>query len=126
VDAQGNVYVADEGNSALRKITTANVVTTIAGNPTESYLLNYPSALTIDKQGNLYIIDADARALEFTTSNILYVLAGKLNVSGFVNGSGTSALFSYPQGIAIDAIGNIYIADQYNNCIRKVTVTWVP
>ncbi|MDB5132320.1 MAG: repeat-containing protein [Mucilaginibacter sp.] len=126
VDAQGNVYVADEGNSALRKITTANVVTTIAGSPTESYLLNYPSAITIDKQGNLYIIDAEARLLEFNTSNILYGLAGKPNVSGFVNGSGTSALFSYPQGIAIDAIGNIYIADQYNNCIRKVVVTWVP
>ncbi|MDB5124787.1 MAG: repeat-containing protein [Mucilaginibacter sp.] len=126
VDAQGNIYVTDEGNSAIRKITTANVVTTIAGNPTENYLLNYPSAITIDKQGNLYITDADARVIEFTTSNVLYFLAGKLNVSGFVNGTGTSALFTYPQGIAVDASGNLYIADQYNNCIRKVAVTWVP
>jgi sugar lactone lactonase YvrE len=126
VDAQGNVYVTDEGNSALRKITTANVVTTIAGSPTENYLLNHPTAITIDKQGNLYIVDSEARVLEFTASNILYVLAGKLNVSGFVNGPGTSALFSYPQGIAIDANGNIYIADQYNNCVREVMVTWAP
>jgi sugar lactone lactonase YvrE len=126
LDSQGNMYVTDQGNSALRKITSAGVVTTIVGNPSQTFLLNYPSAITIDKTGNLYIADESGRVLEFATNNSLYVLAGTSNVAGFVNGTNAAALFSNPQGIAIDANGNIYVADQNNNCIRKVTVTLVP
>lgn len=122
VDAQGNVYVADQGNSAIRKITPADVVTTIAGGPTQSTLLNLPSGLAIDNTGNLYIVDEGGRVFEYTSANVLYNLAGNLNTSGFVNGTGIGALFSNPQGIAIDANGNIYVADQYNNCIRKITI----
>lgn len=125
VDASGNVYVADQGNSAIRKITPADVVTTIAGGTTQPTLLNYPSAITIDKLGNLYIVDESGRVFEYTTANVLYTLAGTINAAGFVNSSGTSALFSNPQGIAIDANNNIYVADQYNNCIRKIVVTIV-
>ncbi len=123
VDASGNVYVADEGNSAIRKINPSDVVTTIAGGLTQPGLLNLPAALTIDKSGNLYIVDEGGRVFEYTTSNVLYNLAGTLNKSGLVNGAGTAALFSNPQGIAIDANGNLYVADQYNNCIRKITIT---
>jgi streptogramin lyase len=122
VDAQGNVYVSDQGNSAIRKITPADVVTTIAGGPTQATLLNLPSALTIDAAGNLYIVDEGGRVFEYTSANVLYDLAGALNTSGFVNGVGTSALFSNPQGIAIDTNGNIYVADKANNCIRKITI----
>ena len=57
VDASGNVYVADEGNNALRKITSAGVVTTIAGGPTAPTLLNLPAGLAIDASGNIYIAD---------------------------------------------------------------------
>jgi DNA-binding beta-propeller fold protein YncE len=126
VDAQGNVYVADQGNSAIRKIAPGNVVTTIAGGTSQSTLLNYPSAIAIDKSGNLYITDESGRILEYTTANVLYILAGSANVSGFVNGAGTVAQFSNPQGIAIDANGNIYVADKNNNCIRKITISMVP
>lgn len=126
VDAQGNVYVADQGNSAIRKITSASVVTTIAGGPSQSTLLNYPSAIAIDKSGNLYIADESGRIIQYTTANVLYILAGSSNVSGFVNGAGTVAQFSNPQGIAIDANNNIYVADKNNNCIRKITVSMVP
>ena len=122
VDAAGNVYVSDQGNSAIRKITPADVVSTIASGTS---LLNLPSALTVDKTGNLYIVDEGGRIFEYTTSNVLYNLAGTSNTSGLVNGLGTSVLFSNPQGIAIDANGNIYVADQYNNCIRKITITLV-
>ncbi|HAL82858.1 MAG TPA: hypothetical protein DCO83_11990 [Mucilaginibacter sp.] len=125
VDASGNVYVADAGNSAVRKITPADVVSTIAGGTTQPALLNLPSGITIDKAGNLYIVDESGRVFEYTTANVLYNLAGTVNAAGFVNGAGTSALFSNPQGIAIDGNNNIYVADQYNNCIRKIVVTIV-
>jgi len=126
VDAAGNVYVADQGNSAIRKITPAGVVTTIAGGPTQTTLLNFPSALALDSQGNIFIADEGGRIIECTTANVLYILAGTLNVSGFTNGDGATALFSNPQGIAVDASGNIYVADQDNNCIRKLTVVKKP
>jgi len=56
----------------------------------------------------------------------LYILAGTLNVTGLTNGDGATALFSNPQGIAVDASGNIYVADQDNNSIRKLTVVKKP
>ena len=126
IDASGNLYVADQNNAAIRKVTSAGVVTTLVGGPSQLTLLNLPSALAIDKSGNLYIADEGGRILEYTTTNILYILAGTANVSGFVNGAGTSAQFSNPQSLAIDAGGNIYVADQNNNCIRKIVVTLVP
>ncbi|ASU32340.1 NHL repeat-containing protein [Mucilaginibacter xinganensis] len=125
-DAAGNVYVADQGNSAIRKITSAGVVTTIAGGPTQTDLINYPAGIALDAAGNIYIADEGGRIMECTTANVLYILAGTLNVSGFVNGTGTSALFNSPQAITVDANNNIYVADQNNNCIRKLTVTRTP
>jgi sugar lactone lactonase YvrE len=126
VDAAGNVYVADQSNSAIRKITADGVVTTIAGGPTQTGLLNYPAGIALDKDGNIYIADEGGRIMECTTANVLYILAGSLNVPGFVNGAGTTALFNNPQAITVDANNNIYVADQGNNCIRKLTVTRTP
>jgi len=126
VDASGNIYVADQGNSAIRKVTPAGVTTTLAGNPTQPTLVNLPAGLTIDKAGNLYIADESGRIMEFTTTNTLNLLAGSINVAGFVDGAGTAAQFSKPQGITVDASGNIYVADQNNNCIRKIVISLVP
>jgi streptogramin lyase len=126
IDPSGNLYVADQANSALRKVTPTGVVTTIAGGPAQSTLLNLPAALTIDKQGNFYIVDEAGRILEYTSSNVIYILAGSSTVSGFTDGTGSAALFNNPQAITIDANGNIYVADQSNNCIRKLTITLVP
>jgi hypothetical protein len=126
VDATGNVYVADQGNSAIRKVTSAGVVTTIAGGPAQTDLINYPAGIALDAQGNIYIADEGGRIMECTTANVLYILAGSLNTPGFVNGAGTAALFNNPQAITVDASGNIYVADQGNNCIRKLTVVKTP
>jgi len=125
VDGQGNLYVSDQGNSAIRKITPAGVTTTIAGGPLQPTVINFPSALAIDKQGNLYITDEGGRILQYTQNNVLYLLAGTLNTSGFLNGSGSLALFNNPQAITVDANGVIYVADTGNNCIRKIVVTLV-
>lgn len=122
VDATGNIYVADQGNSAIRKVTPAGVVTTVVGGPAQPNLVNIPSALTLDAQGNIYIADEGGRVLQYTSAGFLYSLAGCVNVAGFVNGTGPNALFNNPQAITIDAGGNIYVADQYNNSIRKITV----
>lgn len=124
VDSKGDLYVTDAGNSALRKVTSAGVVTTIIGNPVQTGILNIPSALTIDANDNVFILDEGGRVFEYNNNNALYFLAGSLT-SGLTNGSGTSVQFNYPQSIAVDSKGNIYIADQYNNVIRKMTVQTV-
>jgi len=123
VGSDGTVYVTDQGNSALRKISTAGVVSTLAGNSTLTTLFNFPSAIAIDSKGNLFIADESGRIFEYTTNSVLYMLAGTTNANGFNNGIGSAATFNYPQGIAVDAGGNIFVADQYNNCIRKITIS---
>ncbi len=125
-DASGNVYVADLGNSAIRKITPAAVVTTVAGGPTQADLLNYPVAIAADTQGDFYIVDESGRILEYTSNSVLYTLAGSLNSIGFTDGVNTAAQFNNPQGITVDSNGNIYVADKNNNSIRKITVAIVP
>lgn len=121
VDASGNVYVADPVNYAIRKITSAGVVSTFAGGIVQTTLIGAPAGLAIDASGNLFITDQDGRILEITTQNILYVLAGS-NSAGYVDGVGANAKFNSPQGITVDSKSNIYVADYNNNVIRKITV----
>lgn len=120
LDAQGNIYVADLQNYAIRKITTAGVVTTVVGGSKLSTLISNPGALTFDAKGNLFISDQNGRVFELTTSKVLLSLAGKTATAGFADGQGASALFNAPQGLVADASGNIWIADSNNNSIRKL------
>ena len=122
VDAQGNIYVADLGNSAIRKITSASVVTTIAGGPGQTSLVGSPIGISMDSQGNFFITDESGRIIELTSAKVLYNLAGSANVTGFANGSGTAAKFNTPLGICVTPSGNIFVADFNNNSIRKVVV----
>ncbi|MFD1257913.1 NHL repeat-containing protein [Mucilaginibacter terrae] len=122
VDATGTLYVADQGNFAIRKITSAGVVSTLLGNSIISALLNTPAGIAVDAQGNLFITDQSGRILTITSTNILYRLAGKADTSGFLDGSKSTALFSGPVGIAINAAKNIFVADYNNNRIRKLMV----
>ena len=122
VDAQGNLFVADQSNFAIRKVTAAGVTSTLLGTSVVTDLLNTPTGVTLDAQGNLYITDQSGRILKITSTNVLYTLAGKANTTGFLDGTKTTALFSSPVGIAVDANKNLYIADYNNNRIRKVVV----
>ena len=119
-DATGNIYVTDQGNVALRKVTPTGVVSTLIGNTTTKTLLNTLAGIAIDTQGNMYITDQTGRILFINTQNILYTLAGKANTTGFLDGSKTTALFSNPTSIAVDASKNIYVTDYNNNRVRKL------
>jgi sugar lactone lactonase YvrE len=123
IDATGNLYVTDQGNYAVRKVTSSGVVSTLVGNSVTTGLLNTPTGIAIDSQGALYIADKSGRILTITAANVLYTLAGKANTSGFADGSKTTAQFSGPTGIAVDASKNIYVADLNNNRVRKLVVT---
>ncbi|HVS91067.1 MAG TPA: NHL repeat-containing protein [Mucilaginibacter sp.] len=119
----GNIYVADGGNSAIRQVTPAGVVTTIAGGPGQTSLIGYPTGIAVDQNANIYITDQSGRIIELTATRTLYDLAGGVNVAGYADGTGTAAQFNTPLGIAADTQGNIYVSDFNNNMIRKLTVT---
>lgn len=123
VDANGNLIIADGGNNAIRKITPGGLVTTVGGGPVQSALLGYPRGIAIDASGNFFITDEAGRILELTSTGVLYNLAGTANVNGFADGVGAAAQFNTPQGIEVDASGNVYIVDFNNSRIRKLVVT---
>lgn len=120
LDAQGNIYVADLLNYAIRKITTAGVVTTYVGSPKLTGLIGHPGGIAFDARGNLFITDQGGRILEITAGKVLISIAGTAGSANFADGQGTNALFNSPQGIVADAGGNIWVADNGNNRIRKV------
>ncbi len=129
VDGSGNVYVADNGNNAIRKITPAGVVTTLAGQTLAGYAdgtgaaaqFNSPRGVTVDSLGNVYVGDTGNNMIrKITPAGLVSTFAGGL-VAGNVNGTGGAALFCSPEGLALDSTGNIYVADTCNSAIRKVT-----
>lgn len=129
VDAAGNLFVADTGNHVIRKITPAGLVSTFAGSGTAGFAngsgtaatFNVPISLTIDGSGNLYVADYQNYAIrKITPAGLVSTLAGD-GTSGFVNGTGTAARFSYPNGVAVDAGGNVFVTDPSNRAIRKIT-----
>jgi len=128
-DAAGNVYVADFGNNLIRKITPAGVVSTLAGSGTAGAVngtgtaaaFNQPSALAIDASGNIYVADYGNNLVrKISTAGVVTTLAGS-GSAGSANGNGTAASFNNPQGIAVDASGNVYVADYGNNLVREIS-----
>jgi sugar lactone lactonase YvrE len=130
-DPGGNVFVADYLNGSIRKITPAGDVTTYAGqSPHAGYTdgaaaqaaFRYPFGIAADAAGNLYVADTYNFVIrKITPAGIVSTLAGTPGVAGDVDATGSAAKFALPQGIAIDASGNLYVADNLNNCVRKVT-----
>ena len=130
-DSSGNLYIADTANNAVRKVTAAGVISTIAGNGTAgsagdgsaatSAQLNSPQGIAVDANGNVYISDTQNARVRKISNGTINTVAGN-GTAGFGGdgGAATSAQLNIPAGLAVDGAGNLYIADFSNNRIRKV------
>ena len=137
VDSAGNVYVADTYNHTIRKVTPAGSVTTLAGKvemksgqPVGGFAdgkagaarFRAPRAVAVDSAGNVYVADTDNALLrKITAAGMVKTVAGSAGNTGYVNGTNSVARFSNPQSLAVDAAGNVFIADTGNQVIRKMT-----
>jgi trimeric autotransporter adhesin len=142
VDGEGNLFIADTGNRRIRRVSTAGIITTVAGDGTlgnsfsgdggpatdarlhlgELYS-GIHSSVTVDGEGNLFIADAgNNRIRRVAPSGIITTLAGN-GTKGFSGdgGAATSAHLNGPQGVAVDGAGNLFIADTGNNRVRTVS-----
>jgi serine/threonine protein kinase/TPR repeat protein/sugar lactone lactonase YvrE len=135
VDRQGNVFVSEFANHTIRKITPTGVVTTLAGlagsfDGTDGVgaqaRFGRPTSLAVDRAGNLYVTDSDNGIIRVVTPDgAVGTLAGVAGARGSEDAVGRGVRFHYPAGIAIDAAGNLYVADLFNHTIRKGTRTGV-
>ena len=130
-NAQGDLYVSDLGSHLIRKVTTAGVVTTLAGQAGVSGSTDgsgtaarffKPAGLAIDSAGNVYVADMGNSTLrKISASGVVSTLAGLPTIDGLMDGTGSNAWFAEPQGLTLDSAGNIYVADTANAVLRKVT-----
>jgi len=129
VDSNGNVYVADNNNNEIRKITPAGVVSTLAGSTAQGNAdgtgsaasFNSPTDVTVDSNGNVYVVDQFNYAIrKITPAGVVSTLAGS-TTAGSSDGTGSAASFNAPTGVAVDDSGNLYVADTYNHENRKIT-----
>ena len=135
VDAAGNLFIADTSNNRIRKVATNGLIATVAGNGYSAFYgdggaatnaaLSHPTGVAVDASGNLFIADTyNQRIRKVTPAGLITSVAGKGNYGSYNVGDGgaaTNASLYYPAGVAVDAAGDLFIADSYDNRIRKVT-----
>ena len=130
VDASGNLFIADSYGNVIRKVDTNGIITTVAGGgpdypgdggPATNASLDWPSGVAVDASGNLFIADSYSNVIrKVDTNGIITTVAGGGNDGLGDGGAATNASLYYPNGVAVDASGNLFIADTGNNVIRKV------
>jgi trimeric autotransporter adhesin len=137
MDSVGNLYIADEGNNRIRKVTPAGIISTVAGNGVPAYAgdggsatqasLNQPMGIAVDSAGSIYIADHNNnRIRKVTPDGVIRTVAGSASY-GFSGDGGfaTASTLTDPRGVAVDSAGNFYIADYGNYRVRKVTAAGV-
>ena len=135
LDPSGNLYVVDNTNCTIRKITPSGVVTTVAGTPGAAGTVdgtgaaahfNYPYGIALDGSGNLYVTDQVGQAIrKIAPGGVVTTIAGTPGTAGSANGTGSAALFFYPAGIAVDGSGNVFVSEERNFDIREITPSGV-
>ncbi len=133
LDGSGNIYIADNLNNRIRKLTPSGIISTIAGNGTAGYSgdggpataaeLYQPTGLVVDWSGNIYIADLyNNRVRMVTPSGTISTIAGN-GTAGYSGdgGDATAAELNWPSCVAVDGSGNVYIGDENNSCVRMVT-----
>ena len=131
IDAAGNLFVADEGNNTIRKITPSGSVSTFAGKGAAGSIdnrngvlatFNQPNGIAIDNHSNIYVADQlNHKIRKINSAGMVSTLAGIGQPGSADNTMGMLASFNNPRGIAVDAAGNVYVGDVGNQKIRKIT-----
>lgn len=130
VDKQGNVYFSDGGEKNTVSVLAADGSTRVLAGGIEGYregigaaaAFNTPSGIALDKQGNVYVADTGNHVIrKIAADGTVSTLAGS-GIAGFADGQGAQAQFNGPVGVAVDAAGVVYVADTYNDRIRKIAL----
>ena len=137
VDASGNLFIADIGNQRIREVSTNGIITTVAGNGAYGYSgdggaatnasLGYPDGVAVDASGNLFIADnLNSSIRKVSTNGVITTVAGN-GTYGYSGdgGAATNANLHFPSGVAVDASGNLFIADSFNHRIRRVSTNGI-